>query len=300
MTAIDVENQEQDNDCIGNRSDKDYVPSPEDLLEEIEDENMQDDSPEQERMDERKAIADTDQAQGCSARKKRKANTRKEQKLLRDHGKEAKTRTGKIIPGKQFRPAVNCCRKKCFEKINEEAQRAVYENFYECFKEEQNQILAAGISISKKTGEKKDHGKSGIKHNRQITAHYSLKLNNGNVEIVCKNMFQSVYCLTKFKVDYLVEKLKHCPAPVTSLKDQRGLHEPKNKKIEERKAMLEHIEKYPKYERHYSRRDTQKKYLQSHLNIRILYNEYKIEHPHAASYDLFREVFKSTGYWLLI
>lgn len=28
----------------------------------------------------------------------------------------------------------------------------------------------------------------------------------------------------------------------------------------------------------------------------MLYNEYKIEHPNVASYDLFREVFKSTDY----
>lgn len=269
--------------------DKDYVPSSEDDhsdKSEGEHNNTQEDgSPARKRTDEG----------GISARKKRSINVRKEQKQMRDHGKEARNRKGKVIPEKQFRPAGTCCRKRCFEKINVEQQRAFYDNFYECSKVEQNQILAGGVTISNKNSDRKGRGKTGITHNRQVTARYSLKL-NGSIETVCKNMFQSVYGLTKFKVDYLVQKLKHAPAPVTSLEDRRGRHEPKNKKIEERKAMLEHIEKYPKYESHYTRRDTEKKYLQSHLNITMLYNEYKAEHPNAASYDLFREVFKSTGY----
>lgn len=237
----------------------------------------------------------TNEAECTGARNKRKINTRKQEKHLRDHGQETKTRKGKVIPKKVFRLAGKCCRKRCYEKVNEEKQRHFHEHFYKCSKVEQNQILAGDITISKKSGERKGRGKPGIKHNRQITVQYSLKL-DGHREMVCKNMFQSVYGLTTFKVDYLVEKLKHSSVPHVSLEDKRGRHEPTNKKIEERKAMLEHIERYPKYESHYSRRDSQKKYLRSHLNIRMLYSEYKAEHENAGSYDLFREVFKSTGY----
>lgn len=85
-------------------------------------------------------------------------NIRKQQKLLRDHGKEAKTRKGKIIPAKQFQSTGNCCRKRCFEKISEEQQKEYHQKFYECSKEGQNQILAGGITISNKSGERKGRG----------------------------------------------------------------------------------------------------------------------------------------------
>ncbi|KAJ8885499.1 hypothetical protein PR048_011697 [Dryococelus australis] len=114
-------------------------------------------------------------------------------------------------------------------------------NFYKCSKVEQNQNLAGDVSISKKGGERKGHRRTHVKHNRQITAEYSLNV-EGSIEM-----------------------------------DQRGRHEPANKKIEERKAMLENIERCHKYESHYSRRDSQKKYLQSNLNIRMLHSEYKAE-----------------------
>jgi len=62
--------------------------------------------------------------------------------------------------------------------------------------------------------------------------------------------------------------------------------------------MRNHIEKYPKYQSHYSRRHTNKIYLQCHLNIKKLYEEYKLEKNgnKCGSYDLFKEVFNKTGY----
>lgn len=65
-----------------------------------------------------------------------------------------------------------------------------------------------------------------------------------------------------------MEKLKQSSVPITYLKDQKSMHEPKNKKVEERKAMLKHLEEYSKYENLYSQRDSQKNYLESHLNMR--------------------------------
>lgn len=227
-------------------------------------------------------------------RKKRRLNTRKKEKRLRDHGQQSITRQGKIIPGKEFEVIDKCCRKECYKKLSEQEQKIFHDNFYKCSKMEQNQILAGGIILSTKKCERKGRGKTGIIHDRKITVEYFLKIDGCKVSI-CKMMFQTLHGVTRFKLDYLVEKLKNAPVPVV-LEDRRGHHEPVNKKTEERKRMLEHIEKYPKYESHYSRRDSQKKYLQSHLNIRVLYNEYKKEHQNAASYDLFREVFKSTGY----
>lgn len=91
-----------------------------------------------------------DPQEDVPARKKRRTNMQKQQKKLRDHGNEARNRAGKIIPRVEFRPLEICCRKKCFEKINESQQRDYHKKFFECSKTEQNQILAGGIIVSKK------------------------------------------------------------------------------------------------------------------------------------------------------
>jgi len=137
MGAFNVGNLASDTEHTSNESDfssddslidKDYVPPTEEhILEEEEIEDIQEeDTPEENRTENGQANEDNIQAEGSSVRKKRKINTRKEQKKLRDHGKEAKTRKGKVIPGKEFHPAVNCCHKKCFEKINEEQQKTFF------------------------------------------------------------------------------------------------------------------------------------------------------------------------------
>jgi len=111
-------------------------------------------------------------------------------------------------------------------------------------------------------------------------------------------MFQSVYGVTRGKIDLLIQKKKFSDSGTLQQLDNRGRHEPHNKMTEEKEEMRNHIEKYPKYQSHYSRRHTNKFYLQCHLNIKKLYEEYKLEKNgnKCGSYDLFKEVFNKTGY----
>lgn len=59
-------------------------------------------------------------------------------------------------------------------------------------------------------------------------------------------------------------------------RDNRGWGPPANK-ISEAKLLevRNHINSYPLYESHYSRRKSNKKYLPSFLNLQILYDAYK-------------------------
>uniref|UniRef100_A0A069DZ34 Putative sola1-8 ap n=1 Tax=Panstrongylus megistus TaxID=65343 RepID=A0A069DZ34_9HEMI len=109
-------------------------------------------------------------------------------------------------------------------------------------------------------------------------------------------MFQAVYGISRGKVDVILQKLKSSGTkfPVS---DCRGCHEPINKMTEERNLMRSHIDKYPKYESHYTRRDSNGIYLPSHLNMKKMYDEYKNENVgKGGSYELFKLVFKETGY----
>lgn len=181
-----------------------------------------------------------------------------------------------------------------------ESQEEIFNSFYTAGKEAQEHIILSGISVTDKKVERKGRSKSGEEHFRSITAKYEIKINNCRVA-VCKKMYQCVYGITRGKIDVCVQKLRACEGSSFSKIDQRGRHEPKNKMNEERTAMKQHIEKYPKYNSHYSRRDTNKQYLPSHLNIKKMFDEYKRDAELSGktkygSYELFKQVFHQTGY----
>ena len=67
-----------------------------------------------------------------------------------------------------------------------------------------------------------------------------------------------------------------CTESCTSESDLRGKHPPKNKSTDEQiKYVQEHIESFPMVESHYCRKDTNKKYLDSELNLKKMYRLYE-------------------------
>lgn len=196
---------------------------------------------------------------------RRKMN-RKEQLQLKNQGLEYVTRKGISKPAKKFQGIQTCCRRTCHMRCAIESQEEIFNSFYKAGKEAQEQIILNGISVVNKKVERKGRSKPGQEHFRNITVKYEIKINNCRF-VVCKKMYQCVFGITRGKIDISVQKLRACEGSSFSEIDQGGRHEPTNKMNEERTAMKQHIEKYPKYNMHYSRRDTNKLYLPSHLNI---------------------------------
>lgn len=210
------------------------------------------------------------------------------------------TRKKKIIPAKKCCTIEDCCRAKCHIFCPPTTQVELFESVHTLTKEAQEQIIFSGISIKQKLAERKGRSKTGKQHFRDITALYQIKINNEPVKI-CKKMFQCVFGLSRGKLDIMVTKVKKSDGTSLPLGDMRGRHEPKNKMNKQRKKMKEHIERYPKYESHYTRRDTSKKYLPSYLNVKKMYDEYKHDYKlsgqsDCGSYSMFSEEFKNTGY----
>ena len=78
-------------------------------------------------------------------------------------------------------------------------------------------------------------------------------------------------------------------------RDLRGRHEPSNNLNNEKNLeIMNHKQKFPAYESHYSRRHTSRKYLSSSLNLRIMQNLYKIENSKPVSITSYRKIFTST------
>lgn len=206
-------------------------------------------------------------------------------------------RKGVTIPQNKFKELINCCRRKCDILCPPDKQKIIFEGFYKLEKDIQYQIMSCGITLADKKSTRLGRGKNGISHDHLVTVLYVIQIENQNIT-VCKKMFQSVYGVTRGKIDLLIQKKKFSDSGTLQQLDNRGHHEPHNKMTEEKEEMRNHIEKYPKHQSHYSRRHTNKLYLQCHLNIKKLYEEYKLEKNgnKCGSYDLFKEVFNKTGY----
>lgn len=81
-------------------------------------------------------------------------------------------------------------------------------------------------------------------------------------------------------------------------KDQRGKHIPHNKLLDsEEEFIKKHIESFPAVESHYCRKTSNKKYIDSSLNVNIMYQMYKkqcsIEQIKGSGLGKYRQVFKS-------
>ncbi|KAL4126982.1 hypothetical protein QTP88_011180 [Uroleucon formosanum] len=205
-----------------------------------------------------------------------KKKTRIEEKYLKDHGMEYNNRKGVTIPQNKFKELINCCRRKCYIVCPPDKQKIIFEGFYKLEKEIQYQIMSCGITLTDKKSTRLGRGKYGISHDRLVTVLYVIQIENQNIT-VCKKMFQSVYGAPRGKIDLLIQKKKFSDSGTLQQHDNRGHHEPHNKMTEVKEEMRNHIEKYPKYQSHYSRRHTNTFYLQCHLNIKKLYEEYKLE-----------------------
>ncbi|KAF0711166.1 Uncharacterized protein FWK35_00031289, partial [Aphis craccivora] len=108
---------------------------------------------------------------------------------------------------------------------------------------------------------------------REITYQYHLEVNGQRIK-VCKKCFLSTLDETNRFVSEVLENKNAYLSGVTR-RDKRGKHTPALKiaqvKLDE---VINQINKFPAYESHYTRRENDKKYLLSHLNMTKIYNLY--------------------------
>lgn len=122
------------------------------------------------------------------------------------------------------------------------------------------------IDISPKKSQKV---KLANKPNRQrlFSYKYFIKKNNDRIQ-VCQKCFKNIFNETD---QFLKTVSKKIMKPGTLL-DERERKKCSFKLSEEQeKLVLNHIRSFPAYEGHYTRRDSSKKYLQSDLNLSIMY-----------------------------
>ncbi|XP_050066843.1 uncharacterized protein LOC126555902 isoform X2 [Aphis gossypii] len=234
----------------------------------------------------------------CSKNKRYKKGKRNFMSNCKYLGQEYEDRNGKQKPKKVFRTIKFCCKKNCFNLCPEDIQKLIFEEFYGLGNlGAQDQTLMDGIQIEEKKRATTFIRKSAPRttHNRLVTVIYNLQV-NGKMLNVCKKMFQNVYGIGRGRLDVIINKKKKS---ITGISPKSGKGKSQNFQQEERVKILNHIQSFPAFESHYSRKNTSRLYLSQNLNIQKMFDLYKEQcSENGESYSsnwLYRSVFAETG-----
>lgn len=208
----------------------------------------------------------------------------------------------KIIPGKTFNPqfACKCVNNKksnmnCAKKINVARQEHIFNTYHNEMLWTQKTMFIRGHvkQQSVKTRKSASFPIVALK-NRKFNLVYSLTDIHGYQQTVCRNFFLECLQISKNRVLDAVKSEEKNP----SASEKRGKGASRNKTKEmDKDGVRQFIDSIPKYESHYGRSDSEKKYLHHSLNMSKLYSEYKesreMTNQTFVSNHIFREIFNT-------
>lgn len=226
--------------------------------------------------------------------KKRKV---KPSKWIASKAKEAynsgvahKSLRGVNKPARTMKPGCDSkCRKQCHSFISEETRQVLFAKYWS-LKDKMLQwyflsklTSTLGISKRKVLAEEDDN------YYRNNTYHYYLPDCNNNRFQVCQKMFVDTFDVSVRVVRTAISK---------SSPDKRGKH-PHHKKLDSAlvDSVKSHIKSFPMVESHYCRADSNRKYLDEHLNVSKMHRLYLMgkdpKDKEVASLRQYRDIFNS-------
>lgn len=213
---------------------------------------------------------------------------KKERTLKRHRGEEYVTAKGKVIRKRQKKDLGNC-RLKCKEWLTEDVRNAIFEEYWTQGTHDKRVNFIAKCVTSAEVETRRKRKETSSKE-RNITYNYSFEI-NGQRRKCCKKCFQSTLDETdKFLQNALKNKSQSVTGIITA--DNRGRHIPANVTSEDRlKKVVEHINSFPKYESHYTRRVNDKQYLNTDLNLTKMYKLYLEITPNPVGRNIYEREF---------
>lgn len=206
--------------------------------------------------------------------KGRSRDTRLLRKTNRNTGQQYTTESGKIVPEKKW-SALGNCRRKCKDSVLEEDAKNLFKEYWNIG----DYSKRASYISSLITTHEKMHSKIKVvepekQKNRFLTHEYHLRI-NGKLIQICKGCFMKVFAISAKFLEVICAKANSSLGGIV-IEDCRGKHKPPNALSDEViKFARDHIMSIPSYESHYSRRQTDKRYLPSHYTLSQMYKEYK-------------------------
>lgn len=199
-------------------------------------------------------------------------------KKLKDSNKTHYTVKGKLKEAKQFIDYKCGCLKKCGENIVADEKQKLFQKFYDLASYNlQTSYIAATV---KEMPIKRKRAKEGT--GKSYTRVYML----GEVE-VCRDTYINTYQISTKRVNTSLKKKRS-----TQIQDERGKSGGK-KKVEEEtiNKIIDHIDKFPRYVSHYSRSETEAKFLPYDLTESKMYELYITEDNPKVSFQFYKNIF---------
>lgn len=185
----------------------------------------------------------------------------------------------------------------CRDKLSPEKQEQIFNQFWALGNFNLRIAYVAGL-ITIQNKKSTSHIKS-TKAPRNRLYSYCYYVDTQNVYVyvenvyVCQKCFKSTLDETDRFIRTVISKKLESPGTVTK-QDLRGKSTPPNKYSAEKiSAVLDHINSFPAYQSHYTRKVSTIKYLQADLNISTMYRLYTEQTTESVSLSKYSETFKS-------
>lgn len=208
----------------------------------------------------------------------------------------------KLFREKCFRAQVTCkCASKkksnlmCVKKIGVNQQEKIFNDYYNRMLWSQKTMFIRGNVRRQPVKTKKTYSHPIIPLvNRNFNYVYSLPDGKGVQQMICRDFFLECLQITPNRVFEALKSAVENPIAI----DRRGIGPSANKTKEaDKETVRQFINSIPKYESHYGRSHSEKKYLHHSLNMSILYKEYKesqeMKNQTFVSLFIFREMFNT-------
>lgn len=159
------------------------------------------------------------------------------------------------------------CKKECFNKITADERTQIFQRFWKLGSHVKQWEFILRHICSKNINKMQLERKS----TRSQTIIYNLPKNVKDKVVVCKRMFLNTLSITEKWVYTAIEK------EGSIIEDRRGQHlnRPHRMKEVTAQSIIEHIRQFPVVDSHYTRKESNRLYLNETLNLSKMYRLYK-------------------------
>lgn len=210
------------------------------------------------------------------------------QKTRRQSGKSFLSRKNKVILEKNVKAPCTNCIFHCVNIFSDEERNNIFQSFWSLSDDDKNSFYNTFFTRHYA----KHRKKNSASYIKKFSYRYYLEKNQ-TLYRVCRTFFLNTLNIDQKRIYYNFKHLKNNLIGSPLPRKKKGKHvkfvTPPNKMSEVR----EHISSFPAIESHYCRANTNKKYIESSLNLSKMYNLYIQKYENPVSINVYRKVFNN-------
>ncbi|XP_036332415.1 uncharacterized protein LOC118743759 [Rhagoletis pomonella] len=207
---------------------------------------------------------------------------------LRESGKPYTDRKGKQRGGRKLgSPCADKCLYQCNSNFTGNDRTELLHKFWNLNNEEKKSFLFSFVKPSDVKRRRKS-AENTFTLRKKRSFYYYFRNNDTTLQ-VCKKFFLSTLDISERRIYYLFNVSTDEQGVPSQTRKNHGRPKTSPNKIQEIK---EHILSFPTINSHYCRSSTSRKYLESHLSVKKMYDLYREKHnEHNVSLNVYRNVF---------